>query len=183
MPTRVQRAIDHLTLFKTATDEQIRDAMGLSALAAPKAYLASAIKTGRVSKGANGWQLGRCDPVRKPFSISTPKCPVAQFDKHAQPVTKEEVKDLPPAVVEQLSKPAQELAKEDHDEWIEVPEVDPPAIAQAPSPAVFRCGLWSDGVLELQRNGRTVVMLDQGEHEQLGAFMRRMLGAAEQVAA
>lgn len=46
------------------------------------------------------------------------------------------------------------------------------AIAAAP---VFRCGLWSDGMLELQRNGSTVAVLEQQEGEQLVGFVNRML--------
>lgn len=40
---------------------------------------------------------------------------------------------------------------------------------------VFRCGLWSDGVLELQRDGSTVAVLEQDEGEQLASFVNRML--------
>lgn len=47
---------------------------------------------------------------------------------------------------------------------------------------VFRCGLWSDGVLELQRNGVQVAALTRGEGEYLAAFMGRMLGQVETVA-
>lgn len=59
----------------------------------------------------------------------------------------------------------------------------PAAQTAAPTETVFRCGLWSDGVLELQRNGTQVAALTQREGEQLVDFMGRMLGQAEKVAA
>jgi hypothetical protein len=49
---------------------------------------------------------------------------------------------------------------------------DPTAV---PGAAIFRCGLWSDGVLELQRDGSTVAVLEQAEGEQLVSFVNRML--------
>jgi hypothetical protein len=41
--------------------------------------------------------------------------------------------------------------------------------------SVFRCGLWSDGVLELERDGSTVAVLKQAEGEHLISFINRML--------
>lgn len=57
-----------------------------------------------------------------------------------------------------------------------------PAPAAPTAPTIFRCGLWSDGVLELQRDGVQVVALNRGEHEQLADFMGRMLVKVETVA-
>lgn len=51
-----------------------------------------------------------------------------------------------------------------------------------PGAPAFRCGLWSDGVLELQRNGRSLVELQRGEHEHMADFMNRMLKAVPAVA-
>jgi len=41
----------------------------------------------------------------------------------------------------------------------------------APKMADFRIGLWSDGVIELQRNGVTVVQINQAERDHLMQFM------------
>lgn len=185
--SRVDRAIAFLTAAdgRHVSSEKMREVMGLKSIDSPANYLTSAIKSGRIVKVFDGYKLGTETPPEKPaprtqrkFSIAPPKKggPVAQFDKRAQPgdpdpITKDDVKDLPPAVIEQLSKPAQALG------------VPTAPLAADPAPATFRCGLWSDGVLELQRNGRSLVELKREEHEQLADFMRRMLGAAEQVAA
>lgn len=61
-----------------------------------------------------------------------------------------------------------------------------PAAAKAfvveTAPAVFRCGLWSDGVLELQRDGLQVTCLTRNEGGHLAEFMRRMLNTTDPVA-
>jgi hypothetical protein len=45
-----------------------------------------------------------------------------------------------------------------------------------PMPATpsFRVGIWSDGALELQRNGVTVASLTQSEQEAVTAFIERI---------
>lgn len=43
----------------------------------------------------------------------------------------------------------------------------------------FRCGLWSDGVLELQRDGETLAALTRAEGEQLSSFFNRMISTME----
>ncbi len=53
--------------------------------------------------------------------------------------------------------------------------VSAPQVAAAPQQGLFRCGLWSDGTLELQRNGEMVAELARGEGEHLVSFFSRML--------
>lgn len=54
----------------------------------------------------------------------------------------------------------------------------PTIVANAPAPT-FRCGLWSDGVLELQRDGATLATLTRNEGEHLTQFFNRMLTTTE----
>lgn len=58
----------------------------------------------------------------------------------------------------------------------EAPAESPPSPA-APG-AIYQCGLWSTGVLELQRNGSTVVRLQRRKGERLPALFKRMLAAS-----
>jgi hypothetical protein len=51
-------------------------------------------------------------------------------------------------------------------------------VAPASSPT-FRCGLWSDDVLELQRDGETLATLTRTEGEQLSSFFNRMISTME----
>ncbi|CAN7739181.1 hypothetical protein [Duganella sp. LjRoot269] len=46
-----------------------------------------------------------------------------------------------------------------------------PPSAAAPAPRAFRCARWSDGVLELQRDGVTIAMLEQAEQTALIAML------------
>lgn len=59
------------------------------------------------------------------------------------------------------------------------PVVDAAPPAERATGPVFRCGIWSDGVLELQRDGATFTTLTRGEGEQMAAFIGRMLVAVE----
>lgn len=56
--------------------------------------------------------------------------------------------------------------------------VDTAPVAQPGTPA-FRCGLWSDNVLELQRDGVTLTTLTRGEGEHMATFFNRMLATTE----
>lgn len=214
--TKVQIAVDLLKAKGTATDDDMRAAMGLVRTSSPAAYLASALKSGRVVREGGIWRMGTGAPPAKPSTraynttFAKPKDePKAQFKPTEQPesLTKDDVKDLPPAVVEQLSKPAQALAEQPstpgpvesckHDtpfryECEECQAEDAaarpkaPPVDDTPNPIdgpVYRCGLWSDGVLELQRDGRTVVTTTRREHEFMADFLRRSLGAVDKVAA
>lgn len=198
--TRVERAIQHLTISKTATDREIRDAMGLAADAAPRAYLASALKAGKVAKDGNTWRLGDGTPAPKQTSVAFvvpaqassvstvgrvafgPSEPMGAPAEKVAAATRDEVWGIPTELKEQLSRAAQDLVAK-----ALLPNLGP-AVAEAPAPtqpppeSTFRCGLWSDGVLELQRDGRSLIELQRGEREQLADFMKRMLGAADQVA-
>lgn len=51
----------------------------------------------------------------------------------------------------------------------------PPASAAAipPQPPAFRCGSWSDGVLELQRDGQTLVLLTADEQQLLARELNK----------
>lgn len=206
--SRVERAIAYLAKMGSGGDIEMRQVMGMKPEEYPSSVFTQAVKAGKIVRDGLVWRLGDGTPPvpAKPASLNPRKfAPVekrkrqthAKFDKHAQPgatdtvvkvgnvivatkdatpvgqkvidaiagVTRDEVKDLPAALVDQLSKQVQALSKE-------------------PDPApVFRCGMWSDGVLELQRNGRSLVELSQLEHEHLGEFMRRFVAKVDEAVA
>jgi hypothetical protein len=56
--TKVQMAIDYLTAHDTATDDQLRDAMGLETKYTPSQYLGPAVKSGRITRDGKNWRLG-----------------------------------------------------------------------------------------------------------------------------
>lgn len=50
--------------------------------------------------------------------------------------------------------------------------------ADQPAP-VYRCALWSDGMLEVQRDGLTVAEMPQAAAEAMASFLARLAGAKE----
>lgn len=76
-------------------------------------------------------------------------------------------------------------------------EPAPPKVDAAPSPdkvvvslrpgteqqveqsPVYRCALWSDGMLEVQRDGLTVAEMPQAAAEEMASFLARLAGAKE----
>lgn len=179
--SKVDRAVE-LVQKGSATDDQLRAAMGLTRGEYPSAYLNSAIKSGRIHKGANGWARGRAPGGAEPYNtpIAARKDEVkAQFPATAAP---EDVANV--VVVGNTI-----LASKDHkaiapEVVAAVAAVEKPTALPAPpvepDVPVYRCGLWSDGVLELQRNGRTVLQTTQREHEFMADFLKRTLGMADQ---
>lgn len=195
-PSRAERAIAAILERGPLSDADLREVMGIREGEYPSSCLGAAVKAGKVYKGAAGWSAGAapleaapCKPPRFNTPINPAKPAPAGFEQRAKgdqvenvllvgntilvskdhhaiapevvaAVTAAELTGLPPAVIEQLSKPPQAIA------------------AAAPEAAVFRCGLWSDGVIELQRNGAEVARLTRGEGEELAGFLGRMLQAS-----
>lgn len=149
------------------SDAEMRVHLGLVDGQYPSVFLKSAVKAGRLHKGVHGWTSGP-QPNASKFSpaISAPKDEVtAQFGPTDQPE-------------EQFATPAKADAVEPEATVAEVAaQIDPTVwgTRSTDRPSEFRCGLWSDGVLELQRDGATVATLTRGEGEQLVDFMRRMV--------
>ncbi|MEJ7804856.1 MAG: hypothetical protein WKG03_02905 [Telluria sp.] len=182
--TKVAQAIEHVKIHGAVSDVDMRTVMGLPRTSAPKAYLISAIKDGRIRKNDAGlWEQGDGTPpmARAPKSVtnSAPKGgPATQFPKTAQ---SEEVANV--IVVGNtilVSKDHKEIAPE---VLAAVAAVTEDKVKSAPPPegSDFRCGLWSDGVIELQRDGHSLVELTRAEGEHLATFVGRILGAADQI--
>lgn len=179
--SRAERAIACILEKGAVGDAELRMVMGIKSAEYPSTYLTKAVRAGRVIRDGMVWRPGKGEVV-----APVPAKPVKP------PVVKAEATVLTPTKVEPAQSVAADVlfAQEVPAPVTPVPPVvavvAPFKVAPAAQPAapVFRCGLWSDGVLELQRDGRSLVELTRGEHEQLSDFMRRMLGTvAEKVAA
>lgn len=171
--TKAEMVVDHLTVHKSATDAEMRVVMGLPKTSSVRSYVPALVKSGRIIRDDSGiWTLGdigqtavRDDP--KPAPLPIPQLP--ELD--------------PPAFLGVNIDAGREPTPQPQ-ALVVAPEAAPvPAAAPHAGEPVFRCGLWSDGVLELQRNGQQVAALNRHEGEQLVEFMGRMLGQAETVAA
>lgn len=165
--SRIDLAIRHVKDKGPSSDADIRQVLGLRAGQYPSGMLQRAVKDGRLIKDGRNWTLGTGTPPapeqkRPPFGGSLG---LAGATPRPAPL---------PAPLEVPAACAVESAP--------AAAAPPAAIAAepaAPLPA-FRCGLWSDGMLELQRNGVQVAQLSREEGEAVAAFMARI---AEQLQA
>lgn len=158
------------------------------------------MQDGRIALTDAGWVIGDGKPVAKQkpgptsrnFSVAMPKVgEKAQFDKSSQPDPAENVVKVGNLIVATKdSAPIGEaMLRSLQDMTAAGPalRVAPAAVQEQPTPppaveppvSVFRCALWSDGVLELQRDGRSLVELTPDEGEHFTAFMRRFVGKVE----
>lgn len=140
---RSERAIAHIVGNGSATDQALREVMGIRPEEYPSSYLSHAVRAGRVMKKGSLWVPGNGAPVEPdrapPFGSRL---------------------NLPGSTPKPTAAPARKAA----------PQAPEPAAVQPIAPT-FRCGLWSDGVLELQRNGVTVATLEPTESKVMLNFI------------
>lgn len=153
--SKVDRAIACITRLGAATDDQLRDAMGLPAKTYVGAYLTSAVKAGKVVRDGDRWKLGtgKTEAAPKVLDSVEQVGNIVVETKGASPI--------PQAVVDAIGAgPA-------------------PVAAPGATPAVpnLRCALWSDGTLELQRNGEEVARLTETEFAFIRDYMTQRVAA------
>jgi hypothetical protein len=154
--TKVAIAIAHLTEHGRATSTELRDVLGLAdKKGSPSSYIKDALRDGRVKWDGKVYVLGGA-PCRAAFGGSlnlpgsTPFPP--PFPPPAPP---------PPATKTQRQ-----------------PGTPGPVVSvQTAQP--FRCGMWLDDVIELQRGGATVDKLARDEALVLRDFLNRVLPTEE----
>lgn len=147
----------HIVKLGSVSDGDLREFLGLKTGQYPSSYLAAAIKAGRINKDGKNWMPGPSIGTRPAPSLrheSIGKPPVGAVARFDEKTAAEAIKTLNEAPR---------------------PLTPAPAPIPASTGSVFRCGLWSDGVLELQRDGEQVAALQRGEQEHLVDFMRRMM--------
>jgi hypothetical protein len=160
-PGRAARALAYIAAVGSATDAQLRVVMGLPDDVYPSSYLTKDAQAGKVVKIGREWKIGDGVPLRPlprqpAFGAPLGLPGASPFDVPAPPA--------PKAKHQATATPA--------------PAPDLPA---DPVPAVpaFRCGLWSDGTLEMQRDGVTVAAVHEDEAETLLNFLDRVRPAKE----
>jgi hypothetical protein len=168
--SKVARAIAFLNERRRATTVELRQVMGLKTFEAPSAYLKCALKDGRIKREGDNYELGGEPPAartpRPAFGGSLVLPGSKQYssqDKAPAPAA-----EIPQALVTQT------LATLNGGTALE----PAPVATQMPSAsasAAFRCGLWIDDVVELQRGGITLDKLDRDEAVVLRDFLNRVL--------
>lgn len=167
VPSRAERAIAHILKTGGATDVELRELLVMRQEEYPSSILGHAMKIGRVTRVNNRWVPGDGRPVMapvkaKPFSIGkstpAPAPAVPQFlaDRVSVPVKPNggagKPKKATPAPVAE-------------------PVVD---VAEPPVARPLRCGVWSDGVVELQRGSLPIALLSKDEADFMAAFLARV---------
>ena len=176
-PGRAARALAFIAENGSATDAQLRTLMGLRDDVYPSSYLTKDAQAGTVVKVGREWKLGDSVPLRPltrqpafgaPLGLlgATPFAALA-----APPLAPPSTPSTPPSKVKRQLAPTP----------TPTPTLAPAPTApidSAPVPVVtvpvFRCGLWSDGTLEMQRNGVTVAVVHEDEAETVLNFMDRL---------
>lgn len=148
-PTKVQLALDCITKLGSATDDQLRDAMGLLPKTYVGAYLTSAVKSGKVLRDGDRWKLGSGNTQAKALDSVEKVGNIIVATKDASPI--------PQAVVDAIAAA--------------------PLTLPAPATSSHRCAIWSDGTYELETDGVRVTILTHEQAVAFVSFIERM-GAA-----
>lgn len=153
--SKIEVAIRYIRANGSASPQQLRELLKLEARQSPMAYLGGALKDGRLKLAGGQYLLGDGVPTAAPAR------------KPARAPAKPKVK-LPAAVP---AAPA-----------LAIPLFKDAALAavygESPAPAsAFRCGIWSDGEIELQRGGVTIARLSAAEIAVITAQLAQKAGA------
>lgn len=147
--SKVQLSLACITKLGSATDDQLRDAMGLLPKAYVGAYLASAVKSGKVVREGDRWKLGPGKVEAKALDSVEKVGNIIVATKDASPI--------PQTVVDAIAAA--------------------PLTLPAPAASSHRCAIWSDGTYELETDGVRVALLSHDQAVAFVSFIERM-GAA-----
>jgi hypothetical protein len=151
--TKVQRALACMEKVGAPTNNQLREAMGLLPNTYVGAYLATAIKDGRVVRVGDHWKLG--------------------IGKAAPPKVLDSVEKVGNIVV--ATRDASQVPQAVIDALVSIPA---PAAVSAPATApAMRCALWSDGTFELKRGDSMVALLTGAELAFVMDYMEKRAAA------
>lgn len=142
--TKVDRVIAFIKQHQGATSEQLRGVLELAPGVHPSSYLTSAVRSGRILRDGDNWTLP-CEIVS-----SVPKADI----QPPEPSSAQSAGEKPAR--DESSQPLKELR------------------AALRPKASYRCALWSDDVLEVQKDGVTVAELPKAAGESLAAFLGRL---------
>lgn len=163
--SRTDDAIEYIRHRGRVSSAELKVHMGLKSGEAPATWLAVPIRDGRLARDGVYWMIG-AGPASTSGKATKPTAARGTIPKLGDALAAKSP-EKPQERVEPADKP-------------DTPAPATEAVAPPPMLAsgVFRCGLWSDGVLELQRDGVTLTELTRGEGEHMADFIRRMLKVA-----
>lgn len=174
-------------------DDDLRRVMGLTKVQYPSAWLSGAVNNGLIHRDGKFWRAGKA-PVTNPGpSIDVPV--IRKSDgKPVELAATDQQETLPAEVVQELSiKGQQEAAGKSAEEFlgVDMDKISAKAVEQPEIPAFlkrdsaneqrqdkanfgkFTCALWSDGELQLARNGRVTETLTADEVQRLRTYLEK----------
>lgn len=157
--SKVALAIEYVRERGVATSSELHALLALKPTEVASSYLAGALSDGRLVKDGKNWTAGAIKPV-----ASTAKSipPAADAKPVEVPVFTAPPASKPAPTPEPAPKPA--------------PGVEPGKPSMG---STYRCALWSDGILEVQKDGETVVEMPKAAGESLAAFLGRLADERE----
>lgn len=163
--SRTDDAIEYIRHRGRVSTAELKVHMGLKSGEAPATWLALPIRDGRLARDGVYWMIG-AGPASNAGKATKPTAARGTIPKLGATLAAKSP-EKPQERVEQPAAPE-----------VPAPAVEPVATPPAQPAGRFRCGLWSDGVLELQRDGVTLAQLTRGEGEHMADFIGRMLRVA-----
>jgi hypothetical protein len=154
---KTDRAIEFVRERGSATSSELHIVLQLDARETPSQFLTNAVRNGRLVKDGKNWTLGpnapeAIPPAREPAVKTDALASGAELGRVEASVT------VPKFAAHEAAKPLQGLRQA-------LREPVPVAVPQ------YRFAVWSDGVLEVRKDGQTVVELPQAAADSLDAFL------------
>ncbi len=178
VPSRAERAVAFILKTGGATDDELRAELVLKSTEYPSGILGHAMKTGKVTRKGNRWIPGDGRPVLQPPPKSFNRQPVSTIEKLVPAPTPEQAVVVPQFLADRVPAPKPAPTPRPRVVADPVPEAPPAPVAEVVAlPPTLRCGIWSDGVIELQRNGKPVAVLMQDEADFMTAFLAGLRAA------
>lgn len=170
--SRTDDAIEYIRHRGRVSTAELKVHMGLKSGEAPATWLAVPIRDGRLARDGVYWMIG-AGPASDAGKATKPTAARGAIPKLGDALAAKSPQTLLNALKAAAKAPEQPAARE-----VPAPTGEPVAPPPAQPAGRFRCGLWSDGVLELQRDGVTLTELTRGEGEHMADFIGRMLKVA-----
>jgi hypothetical protein len=176
---KTERAIAFVRKHGTASSYELHVVLGLKPSDQASNYLTHAVTDGRLARDGKNWTLGSATqaPVASAAAGNDQPQPAAGIATNAAPLQQSApLAGVPQSVPAKTGTPRRSASASRG--GVAAPMTDQPGAPKANEPGVpvYRCALWSDGVLEVQKDGATVAAMEQAAGESLAAFLSRLTG-------
>lgn len=156
--TKVDQVINFLKANGKSSTDAVRKVLGIKGKVAPICYLQNAVSDGRIKKDKYSWWVPGYEngpTVAETLQAVSAPAPAVQ---ESQPEVHATILDNEPGYIN-LPREAVELVRE-----------------QIRREHSFACALWSDGELQLVRDGETLVTLSPEEADEVRRYLNRIAG-------